>query len=79
LYKIFDNDIIEPVRGPTPWVSPIVPVFKEHGDIRICTDGRILNGAKVISKFNLNSEFNQLELHPDRRDITVFSTHMGKL
>jgi hypothetical protein len=97
--KMLDNDIIEPVRGPTPWVSPIVPIVKENGEIRVCTDGRILNtaiereihrtptideiatelnGAKVISKFDLNSGYNQLELHPDSRDITVFSTHIGE-
>jgi hypothetical protein len=37
----------------------------------------VLNGAKVISKFDLRSEYNQLELHPESRDITVFATHMG--
>ena len=87
------------VNGPTPWVSPIVPIINENGDIRICTEGRILktpiervihrtptieeiaidlNGAKFISKFDLIHGYNQLELHPEIRDITVFSTHMGE-
>ena len=96
--QMLDDDIIEMVDGPTPWVSPIVPVIKENGEIRVCTDAKILNtailrevhhsptveelamdlnGAKVISKIDLRSGYNQLELHPDCRDITVFSTHMG--
>ncbi len=35
-----------------------------------------LNGVKLIYKFDLNSGYNQLELHPESRDITVFSTHI---
>ncbi len=54
--------------------------------IRICTDGRILNTAiereilrtptidEIVTE--LNSVYNQLELHPESRDITVFSTHI---
>ena len=36
-------DIIEPVRGLTPWVSPIVPCRKADGRLRICIDYRELN------------------------------------
>ena len=36
-----------------------------------------MNDAKFISKLDLNAAYNQLELHPDSRDITVFSTHIG--
>ncbi len=36
-----------------------------------------LNGAIIISKLDLRSAYNQLELDPDCRDITVFSTHVG--
>ena len=77
---------------------PIVPIVKNNGEIRICTDAKMLNtaimrevhhtptieelaielnGAKVISKLDLRSAYNQLELDPEHRDITVFSTHMG--
>jgi hypothetical protein len=42
---MIDNDIIEPVNGPTPWVSPIVPIVKSNGDIKVCTDAKILNTA----------------------------------
>ena len=36
-----------------------------------------LNGAKVFSKLDLNQGYNQLELAPESRYITTFSTHMG--
>ena len=36
-----------------------------------------LNGARVCSKLDLNQGYNQLELAPESRYITTFSTHMG--
>lgn len=35
-----------------------------------------LNGAKVFSKLDLNAGYHQLELHPESRNITTFSTHV---
>ena len=43
--SMLENDIIEPVSGPTPWISPIVPVPKENGSTRICLDARAANKA----------------------------------
>lgn len=42
LKELTDLDIIEPVNGPSQWISPMVPILKENGDIRICIDMRIL-------------------------------------
>ncbi|XP_029957004.1 uncharacterized protein K02A2.6-like isoform X2 [Salarias fasciatus] len=36
-----------------------------------------LNGATVFSKLDLRAGYHQLELHPDSRYITTFSTHKG--
>nr|XP_033948146.1 uncharacterized protein K02A2.6-like [Pseudochaenichthys georgianus] len=36
-----------------------------------------LNGAVVFSKLDLNAGYHQLELHPDSRYITTFTTHTG--
>lgn len=36
-------DIIEPVEGPTPWVSPVVVVPKQNDEIRLCVDMRRAN------------------------------------
>lgn len=36
-----------------------------------------LNGSRVFSKVDLNQGYNQLELHPESRYITTFTTHVG--
>uniref|UniRef100_A0AAQ4Q6X4 Gypsy retrotransposon integrase-like protein 1 n=1 Tax=Gasterosteus aculeatus aculeatus TaxID=481459 RepID=A0AAQ4Q6X4_GASAC len=36
-----------------------------------------LNGATVFSKLDLRAGYHQLELHPDSRYITTFTTHIG--
>lgn len=36
-----------------------------------------LNGSKVFSKLDLVAGYHQVELHPDSRYITTFSTHIG--
>lgn len=36
-----------------------------------------LNGCKVFTKLDLNQGYHQIELHPDSRYITTFSTHLG--
>ena len=91
-------DIIEPVEGPTPWVSPVVVVPKQNDETRLCVDMRRaneaiireryqiptvdevlhnLNQSTVFSKLDLKWGYHQLELHPDSRSITTFTTHCG--
>ncbi len=45
LQHLVDMDIIEPVVGPTPWVSPVVVTTKPHDStkIRICVDMKEAN------------------------------------
>ena len=96
---MLEQDLIEPVEGPTRWISPIVPVPKKDSEeIRICSDARYvnkaimrqrhvmptiddlivkLNGAKVISKLDLKSGYNQIRIEKASRHITAFCTHMG--
>ena len=38
LKQLEDQDIIEPVNGPTSWVSPVVIVDKPNGAIRLCVN-----------------------------------------
>jgi hypothetical protein len=47
LEELVSHNIIEPVEGPTPWVSPVVIVPKPSGDIRLCVDMRRANLAIV--------------------------------
>ena len=44
-------DIIEPVNGPIPWVSPLVMVPKPNGDLRICVDMRKVNTAVIRERY----------------------------
>ncbi|XP_068738119.1 uncharacterized protein [Montipora capricornis] len=88
LKRLEELVIIEPVIGPTPWVSPIVVVPKSSGQVRICVDMREANKAvrrekhliptiDDLSKLDLSSGYYQLELAPKSRHITTFSTHVG--
>ncbi|CAH2107517.1 unnamed protein product [Euphydryas editha] len=43
--ELLDLDIIEEVHGPSPWVSPIVPILKDNGEVRVCVDMRRANSA----------------------------------
>ncbi|XP_055644639.1 uncharacterized protein K02A2.6-like [Toxorhynchites rutilus septentrionalis] len=45
LNSLLANDIIEPVEGGCPWVSPLVTVIKDNSDIRLCVDMRRANVA----------------------------------
>ena len=44
-------DVIEPVSGPTPWVSPLVVVPKSNGEVRICVDMRRVNTAVIRERY----------------------------
>lgn len=45
LNELQEMDIIERVMKPTSWVSPLVPILKENGDLRLCIDMRRANQA----------------------------------
>ncbi|XP_058458875.1 uncharacterized protein K02A2.6-like [Malaya genurostris] len=45
LQEMLDADIIEPVFGPSDWISPMVVVPKGAHDIRLCIDMRYPNRA----------------------------------
>lgn len=45
LRSLLERDIIEPAPGPSPWVSPLVPVLKDSDKIRLCIDMRRANQA----------------------------------
>ena len=45
LKKLEQQNIIERVEGPTPWISPLVVIPKKSGEIRLCVDMRMPNKA----------------------------------
>ncbi|KAL7726148.1 hypothetical protein ACLKA6_002618 [Drosophila palustris] len=53
LEEALSRDIIEPVVGPSSWISPIVLAFKENGDIRLCVDMRLANRAILRENYPL--------------------------
>ena len=73
---MLEDDLIEPVNGPTPWVSPIVVVPKINYKIRICTDAREANKAikrkrhttptidDLIHRLNGAKVFSKIDLRP---------------
>ena len=72
--ELLDLDIIEPVKGPTPWVNPVVVVPKAKDDIRLCVDMRRANEAiertrhpipttdEVLQGMNGSTVFSKLDL-----------------
>ena len=38
LSNLQQQNIIERVEGPTPWISLLVVIPKRNGDVRICID-----------------------------------------
>lgn len=42
---LLERDIIEPVEGGCEWVSPLVPIIKDNGELRLCVDMRRANAA----------------------------------
>lgn len=47
IQDLIKSEIIEPVNIPPSWVSPMVPILKSDGDVRICIDMRRANKANI--------------------------------
>ena len=45
IQRMKDGGVIEEITEPTEWVSPIVPVVKPSGNVRICVNLKKLNQA----------------------------------
>lgn len=47
------QDIIEKVEVPTAWISPVVPIVKKNGEIRLCVDMCRANEAIIRERYSL--------------------------
>ncbi|XP_062559455.1 uncharacterized protein LOC134224184 [Armigeres subalbatus] len=47
LEQLLVSDIIEPISGTAAWVSPLVIIVKDNGDLRLCVDMRRANQAII--------------------------------
>ncbi|XP_063366280.1 uncharacterized protein K02A2.6-like [Cydia amplana] len=70
LEELIKRDIIEEVSGSSKWVSPIVPILKENGDLRLCVDMRRANAAIMRENHPLPT---MDKLLPQVRDAKYFS------
>ena len=70
LKRLQELDIIEPATGPTTWVSPIVPVTKNSGELRLCLDMRRPNKAVKREKHPIPK---MEEIVSELQDAKVFS------
>ncbi|XP_055645630.1 uncharacterized protein LOC129782523 [Toxorhynchites rutilus septentrionalis] len=53
LQFLLEQGIIERVTQPSAWVSPLVPVLKDSGEVRLCVDMRRANRAVLREKHPL--------------------------
>ena len=77
------QNIIERVEGPTPWISPLVVIPKKNGDVRICVDMRMANKAirrerhptptidDLIQTLNGATVFSKLDLKSGYHQLTI--------
>ena len=49
--NMLNEDVIKRHQGYTEWVSPVQPVIKPSGEIRVCQDFRELNKAILAPKY----------------------------
>lgn len=70
LNELVDLDIIEPVDGPSQWISPVVVIPKKNGDIRLCVDMRRANQAVTRERYPIPTVD---EVIQDLNQSTVFS------
>ena len=83
LKQLEDDDIIETVEGPTPWISPLVIITKNDGTVRLCVDMRMANHAiqrerhpsptvdDLINELNGAQVFSKLDLRAGYHQLSL--------
>ncbi|KAL0884211.1 hypothetical protein ABMA27_016213 [Loxostege sticticalis] len=75
--ELLDSDIIEEVREPSKWISPIVPILKDNGDLRLCVDMRRANMAILRENHPLPTMEHLLPKIRKAEHITTFISSKG--
>ena len=71
LVRMEQNGVVQHVTEPTEWCSPMVPVLKKSGKVRICVDLKKLNQVVMREKYVLPTLD---EILPKLSGSKVFST-----
>ena len=53
LDELVKMDIIEKVDGPSQWISPVVVIRTNNGDVRLCIDMRCANKAVQRERYTI--------------------------
>ena len=88
LDRLVQTNVMEPVRY-SDWATPIVPVLKADGKVRVCSDYKLtvnstlddlcekLTGGKQFSKLDLSHAYSQLPLDNKSKEYATVNTHRG--
>ena len=71
LLRMEKDGVVESVTEPTEWCSPMVPVLKKSGKVRICVDLKKLNQMVMRERYVLPTLD---EILPRLAGSSVFST-----
>nr|XP_012218140.1 PREDICTED: uncharacterized protein K02A2.6-like [Linepithema humile] len=81
LTRMVKEDVLEQVNQ-SDWATPIVPVLKRNGDIRICGDykgtvWRLLAGGRVFTKLDLDRAYTQVRVDEESSKMLTLNTTKG--
>jgi hypothetical protein len=71
LERLVKNGVIRPVNGPAEWCSPMVPIVKKNGQIRITVDYKKLNVSVKRQQYMLP---NLEDIAPKLAGATLFTS-----
>ncbi|KAL0902232.1 hypothetical protein ABMA27_000152 [Loxostege sticticalis] len=81
--RLLDLGVLKPVEH-SEYASPVVPVLKKDGGVRLCADYSvsinkqlILHGGEQFTKLDLSMAYGQFVLSEDAQDLTCINTHRG--
>ena len=69
--------VIQEVTDPTDWVSPMVPVMKKNGNVRVCIDFSELNKSIRRERFQIHVAEEIFSMMQGARFFTILDAESG--